>query len=211
MGDLQIIPTIMVETVAEMQRKLELVKDKVKRVQIDIVEEIFADNKTITVAALERVNTGLIMDVQLMVQNPVIYVNQCDQVGVERIYGHVEQMPDQGEFVDKATDLGIQVGLGLDIHTPIVSIEKMLPFLDAVLLMAVEVGFSRQVFDEKVLKKIDELRAHQFDGDICIDGGLDKEEIKLCREHGANHFAVNSALWKSKDISDKLEELRGAL
>ncbi len=213
---IQIIPTIMTDDVGEAREKLRMVGGLVERAQIDIIDGKFAKNRTISVDALNQINTGLIMDVQLMVDDPIGYLSRCDGVGVERVYGHVEQMRSQSDFVDQAVSIGLQVGLGLDIHTPIVAIQDMLPYLDAVLLMAVEVGFSGEEFNNRVLKKIEELRSSDFEGDICIDGGLDTEEIALCVEQGANHFAVNSALWEpfgklrpsAKDIAKKLEELQ---
>lgn len=205
----EIIPAILVQEKEELQKQLTLVRGLVERVQIDIIDGVFAANKTVSVENLMQVETEALLEIQLMVQEPIRYLNRCDVVGVTRVYGHVEQMADQEEFVEMAGDLGMQVGLALDLHTPIVAIDKLLPYLDGVLLMAVEVAFQGQEFDEGVLEKIEELRAQEYEGDICIDGGLDGDEIRVCLERGANHFAVGSALWKAKDIKQKLEELKG--
>ena len=206
--EIEIIPAIQVRTFEELQKKLDGVKDLVNRVQIDIVGEKFADNKSIVVEEVDRANTSLVLDIQLMVNNPIGYLNRCDVVGIERVYGQVEQMPDQDEFVSQAGDLGMQVGLALDIHTPIEAIAKTLPYLDGVLLMSVEVGFFGQTFEEGVLDKIEDLRVRKFEGDICIDGGLNSETIRLCRDRGANHFAVGSYLWSAKNLAKRLEALK---
>lgn len=205
---IEIIPAIQVKTFKKLQQRLDQVRGKVSRVQIDIVDSKFESNPSVAIEELAGANTSLVMDVQLMVQEPVRYLNRCDMIGMSRVYGQVEQMGDQEEFVESTTDLGMQVGLALDIHTPVASIEKMLPYIDGVLLMSVEVGYSGQDFDESVLGKIAELREREFAGDICIDGGLDREAIILCKEKGANHFAVGSTLWNSKNIGKTIEDLK---
>ena len=205
-----IIPAIQVDKFKDLQDKLNKARGVAERVQIDVVGEEFADSKTIGVEELARANTSLIMEIQLMVKEPIRYLNRCDVVGIERVYGHVEQMSDQEEFVESASDMGMQVGLGLDIHTPVMAIEKVLPYLDGALLMSVEVGFSGQGFDEGVFDKIAELRERDFKGDICVDGGLNRENIEACREKGANHFAVNSTLWKAKDFKKMYQVLKQA-
>lgn len=205
----EIIPAILVAEKEELQRQLTLVRGLVERVQIDILDGVFADNKTVSVEVLQQAHTELLIDVHLMVDNPLGYLNRCDALGVTRVYAQVEQMKDQEEFVESAGDLGMQVGLALDLQTPVVAIDKLLGHLDGVLLMAVAAGFQGQEFDEGVLEKIEELRGEGFEGDICIDGGLDEDTIRICLEKGANHFAVGSELWKAKDIKQKLEELKG--
>ena len=167
------------------------------------------DNKTVSIESFEKVAIGMAVEVHLMVDNPIAYVGRCDRVGVERVYGHIEQMEDMGEFVDQVTDLGIQAGLALDLDTPVADIEKMLPYLDGVLLMSVKAGYSGQEFSEEVLSKIEELREQEFKGDICIDGGMNEETIAICAGKGANHFGVTSQIWKAKNIKERLVELRG--
>lgn len=216
MRDFLILPTILETEIKRVQDKLDLVRGITERVQIDIVDEKFASKRTIRVEELEGIRTEVGLEIQLMVDNPARYLNRCDVVGASRIYGHVEQMLSQAEFVDQAVSGGVEVGLAMDIHTPVEAITEMLPHLDGVLLVSVEVGAAGQKFDRGVLKKIEELREKQFEGDICVDGGLDSEEIGECLERGANQFAVNTALWNpfgklrasAKDIRAKLEELR---
>jgi len=175
--EVKIIPAVQVATVEDLKKRLSEVEGLVERVQIDIVGKEFANNEGIKVEDLIEVGVGVALDVQLMVKEPIKYLNRCDVVGVERVYGHIEQMSDMQEFVSQTTDMGMEVGLALDIHTPVKAIKEVLLYLDGVLLMSVEAGFSGQGFMAEVLDKIEEVRGWEFKGDICVDGGLDKKGV----------------------------------
>ena len=210
MSDLQIVPAILTNDVEVAKKQAELVEGKVERIQVDIIDGVFAKNKTIRVEDIAQLSTGALVDVHLMVRNPGVFLHRLDSVGVDRVYAQVEMMKSQFVFVDQATSLGIGVGLALDLYTPVSAILDMLPHLDGVLLMSVEAGFSGQSFNESVIGKIAELREN-FEGDICIDGGMNEKTIPLCLEQGANHFGVTSALWKATDVRQKLNELKSVI
>lgn len=208
MNNFQIVPAILTSDVEVAKQQAKLVEGKVERMQVDIIDGVFADNKTIRVEDISQVHTSALVDVHLMVKNPASFLHRCDGVGVDRVYAQVEMMKSQEQFVDQASSLGMGIGLALDLYTPVSAITDMLPLLDGVLLMSVQAGFQGQSFSERVLTKIQELR-EQFEGDICIDGSMNVDTIPLCLKQGANQFAVGSALWKAKDIAQKLEELQG--
>ncbi|MBI4035161.1 MAG: hypothetical protein HY381_02080 [Candidatus Chisholmbacteria bacterium] len=207
MTDIEVIPAILTDDMGVLKKRLAQVEDLVERVQIDVVDKTFADNSTLGVESLTEVETALLLDAQLMVQEPVRYVNRCDWVGVERVFGQVEQMSDQDEFVEQVLALGLQVGLALDVHTPVEAVEEHLGRVDAILLMAVEVGFAKQEFDEGVLKKIDQVRRGYPVIDICVDGGVNPETARWCIDRGANQLAVGSFLWEADDVGRAVEEL----
>ena len=103
---------------------------------------------------------------------------------------------------------------------------KLEPYIwdvDGVLLLAVRGGDSGREFDPRVLPKIAEVRKMRRDVNICVDGGLNVENIKKCivaewaeeiREDDLNkdflgiEFAVGSQLFEAEDVPNKLEMLR---
>lgn len=206
----KIIPAILSYTKDDFLEKLGRVSQFVDRVQIDIVGRAFASQVTVGVEALEEISTGVALDVQLMVKEPISYLNRCDLGGVDRVFGQVEQMRSQEKFVEYAFALGMQAGLALDIATPVSLIEKNLNELDAVLLMSAPAGKSGQKFDDGVLVKIRQIRELHPTISICVDGGINAGTIATCVEAGANEFAVGSFLWESKDIAASIQELMEA-
>lgn len=204
---IRIIPSILAYTRHEFNEKLERVEAIVDRVQVDIVGKVFSSEVTVGVETLEDISSAVNFDVQLMVENPVGYLNRCDQGGTDRVFGHVEEMKNIGDFIEHALALGMQVGLGVDLLTPISEIEEYIDDLDAVLLMSVPAGKSGQDFDERVLEKILEVRKLNAYIPICIDGGINDKNIGSCVKSGAQEFAVGKFLWESKDINETINLL----
>jgi ribulose-phosphate 3-epimerase len=207
MSEVQVIPAILTSNADDLAEKIRSVDQLVDRVQIDVVGRVFSSEVSVGIEALEPTDAAVSLDVQLMVREPVSFLNRCDWVGVSRVFGHVEFMRDQQDFIEHAFSLGMEVGLAVDLPTPISMIKRTIEQLDAVLLMAVPAGKSGQKFDRIVLGKIREVSELRPDIPICVDGGINPANIRSCVEAGANEFAVGSYLWESKDIKKALEKL----
>lgn len=210
MPETRIIPAILSQTTEDLFSKLSLIEDLVDRIQIDIVGPAFSAEVSIGVEAIAGISRALVLDVQLMVREPISFLGRCEQAGVERIFGHVEKMRDQGAFVEHALALGVDVGLALDLETPVAVVEQHLGDLDAILLMAVPAGKSGQRFDGRVLEKIRAVKSLHPTLPVCVDGGIAPQHLAVCVEAGASEFAVGSFLWESRDIKRALEELTEA-
>lgn len=218
----QIIPAILTNNPEELREKISRVEGlarlaesdsrRMRRVQIDIVDGIFAKNKTVGLEVLEGMETALLLDVQLMVKEPMDWVERCTSILADRVIGHVETMGSQEEFVAKVAGSGAKVGLGLDLDTPIEAIEEnLLTSLDVVLVMSVKAGFGGQEFEPRILEKIEKLKKLK-EGDpnpfsICVDGGVNMDNIKQIIEAGADEVAVGSSLFEG-DIEENISKLK---
>lgn len=196
----QIIPAILTADFKELEEKLRLVEGKVERVQIDIVDGVFADNKTVFPDVLENIETNLLVDFHLMTKEPREWVERCVRGMADRIFGHVEQMSSQTEFIGKVQEVGAKVGLALDLDTPVEKIaSEVFLNLDAVLVMSVKAGFGGQEFDERALakiKKLDEIRARDATPfKICVDGGISEGNIDKVVQAGADEAAIGQHLF----------------
>lgn len=188
-----------------------------------MVDGVFATEKTIGPEELVRAEKALRFDVHLMVDDPIKWLVRCDRGGVDRVFGQIERMPDPKAFVAEGQLSNMYVGLALDLDTPVEKITEVIDELDTVLLMSVKAGQSGQMFVDKVLPKIEEVRKLREDILICVDGGLDVEQIKQCivadwaeeiKEDELHEdtldleFVVGGHLWGAEDISLKLDQLR---
>jgi len=208
-GGFEIVPAILDQSIDDVKIKVEKVFGKAPRVGIDIIDGVFADNITVSVEDLAGVEfEDLIVEVQLMTEYPEELLGSCHTAGVKRVYGHVERMGSQHNFVGDCVDLGMEPALGLDLYTPLEAIEdECWEQITGVLLMGVKAGFSGQAFKPEVLKKIAGLRERGFEGDIQMDGGMNPQTIKQCVEAGANHFSVTSFVWKSESVDEALKKI----
>lgn len=195
--DMKIYPAILESTREGVVEKVALVKGRVERVQVDVVDGLFADNVTVGPTDLEKIDwSGLGVDVHLMVDDPMEWVEDCLSLPKVRVIGQIERMGNQGWFVDWVKGYGKEVGLAVDLHTPISSLEKdVLEEVDLVVLLAVKAGFQGQDFDERVWGKIGELQRF-FRGEIVVDGGVRKEQLGKLKELGVS-AAVGSFWWET--------------
>jgi ribulose-phosphate 3-epimerase len=216
-----IIPSILTNDVNEAKALLSRCEGVVDRVSIDIIDGKFADNRTITPDLLEEIETNLKMDYQLMVVEPVRWVERCvrgqarlrSATSARRanvIIGHIEHMSDQEDFVDKVREVDARVGLGVDLGTPVSSIDiEILRNLDVVLLMSVPAGFGGQEFRGEVIKKIGQLseirEKDKTSFRIHVDGGVTFDNIKDIATAGADEVSVGRFLFKG-DLKKNVEK-----
>jgi ribulose-phosphate 3-epimerase len=183
-------------------------------VQIDIIDGVFADNKTVEPSVLSNIDTNLKLDFHLMVDEPINWVEKCADAGVDRIIGQIEKMSSQVEFVGKVTSAGLKVGLAIDLGTPVSKLDSLvLNNLDVVLVMSVPAGFGGQKFDRLALLRINELNEIRSRDNmsfaICDDGGITLEWIDDVRREGADEVSIGRRIFKG-DLRQNLEKFRKA-
>lgn len=223
-GMVKIIPAILAKDLNEWEEKFDRVKGLVERVQLDVVDGEFAPNKTIFPQDLVGLELGGVkLDVQLMVDEPIEWLEQCSAIGADRVFGHVEKMEDEVLYVAEAQVKGFGVGLALDLDTTVSRLAGVIEDLDAVLLMSVKAGETGQQFVDRVLPKIEEVRKLRKDVVICVDGGLDVAEMKQCiaaewaeeiKEDNLHmnlldiEFAVGGHLFNVDNLEEKLKKMQ---
>ena len=177
-----VIPTILEKDFSLAEIKIRLIKDRSRWIQIDVIDGNFSDGKSFELELLNKIGKEIqnnLLDIHLMVKEPIKWIEKCNFVGASRIIGQVEMMNDRQKFVENIKDMGLETGLAFDVETEIEDIPKE---TDLVLLMGRKSGFKSVEFEEKVYKKIEklvELRENKkMDFKIGIDGGIDEEIIK---------------------------------
>lgn len=205
----EIIPTILTADFSEYIKKMQSLKGVCPRVQVDVIDGKFVGNQTISLESLKNELTDLRIDLHLMVKEPEEWVNRALEVLPDRLIGQVEMMYEPEKFIKRAIEGGFEVGIALDLETPVESVpEEIYHMVDLVLLLSVKAGFGGQEFDEKVLEKIEKIK--KIVGDLVgigVDGGLTDENIKHCQKKGANLFYVGSTFWEAENLGSRYNEL----
>ena len=95
-------------------------------------------------------------------------------------------------------------------NTSLVEIIKILEqkSVDYVLVMTVNPGFSGQQFYYKCLDKISSIRKKYPYLDIQVDGGINLETFKLCRERGSNIFVSGSTIFKHPSPEELIKQFK---
>lgn len=205
---MEIIPAILTDSIEELKEKISLAEGKFQRVQIDVVDARFVDNKTIFPDSMKFIETNLKLDFHLMVGEPVNWVEKCAVGGADRIIAQIEMMTSQTEFIKKVGELGREVGLAIDLDTSILQMDKsLLGSLNVILLMGVKAGFGGQKFDMKVLEKVSDLHKNRIENNyrfkICVDGGVDFDNAEKVMKNGCDEVAVGTSLFKGDILKNK--------
>lgn len=204
----EVIPGILEKEWNEIERKLKIAKtfaasNAALPIHIDIIDGKFASNTTfLDPAPFAKYSTDLFLELHMMVENPIQYLESFAKAGFKRFLAHVEKMSDQAEFVAQAQLLG-EVGLAIDGTTDISEIKVPYGDLDCVLVMTIKAGQSGQKFNPEYLKKIDYLKP--FDSaqgrfpTVEIDGGINDKTILLAIQAGASRFVSTSFIFNNQD------------
>ncbi len=201
-----VIPGILETDSLEIEKKLSFIKRFSNKVHIDILDGKFCPEISFNDPTFfKKYASDFFMEAHLMVEDPASYVKPFAANGFKRFLGQVEKMKNLDEFVAEGQIFG-EVGLALDINTPVESISINFDDLDTVLLMAVKAGRSGQVFMPEVLNKIKALRA-KTSLPIEVDGGVNETTIVSCNQEGARRFVVTSHIFKDKDPMQAFEKL----
>jgi len=204
----EVLPGILEQDFPAIEKKLELIKPFASSVHIDILDGIFAPNKTfLDPLPFKKYSQDMFFEVHLMVDNPTAYVEPFANAGFQRFIGQVEKMKDLPEFVAIGQKQG-EVGLGLDTQTDIDVITTYLEDLDFVFMMTVKAGFSNQSFLPDMLEKVKKLRARDQLIPIEVDGGITDTTLILAKEAGATRFVSTGFLFnQGKEVAQQYQHL----
>jgi len=211
---IQIIPSILTNDPDELMELIKKCEGLVERVSIDIIDGKFANNKTIDPSILSDIDTALKIDYQLMVIEPVSWIERSVRGQADRIIGHIEKMSSQIEFVGRVQEVGASVGLALDLETTVEKLDPtILTNLDVVLVMSVLAGFGGRKFDERVLdkiKRLDEIRSRDATPfKIQDDGGITIDKIDDVRLVGVDEVSIGRRLFEG-DLRENIEKFSKA-
>ena len=204
----KIAPSILSADFANLEAAIHNIKDNgADWVHVDVMDGIFVPNITIgipVVAALRKV-TDLPLDVHLMIDRPVRYVEDFVKAGADYVTIHIEADQPQNtlEALNKIHALGCKAGIVLKPKTPV---EAAIPYLekcDLILIMTVEPGFGGQSFMADMMPKLEQLKEWLADVNpdclLEVDGGVDANTHTVCKEAGANVLVAGSAYFKAAD------------
>lgn len=211
---IEIVSSVLTNDVGEAKELISRCEGILKRASVDIIDGKFADNKTITPDQLLGIDSDLSIDYHLMVIEPVNWIERCVRGQADRIIGQIENMGDQSEFIGRVQEVGLQVGLALDLDSPIDKLDPIiLTDLDVVLVMSVRAGFGGQEFHDVAIEKVKRLNEiRQKDKTpfkIHVDGGVNFDNIKRIVSAGADEVSIGRLLFKG-DVAETVRKFQEA-
>lgn len=184
---------------------------------IDITDGHFVPNLTMGICVVEAACkiTGMRKDVHLMISRPQDFIKKFSDAGGDLIMFHHEATAHPFEMIKYIRECGKLVGVALDPGTRVSSIAHYLHAVDAVLVVAVCVGFGGQGYIEEMDAKIQELvqlrREKGLGFEIQVDGGLTQNNARQKHAIGVDTLVAGSMFFQSPDVKALVGQIKGSI
>lgn len=187
-------------------------------IHVDVMDGHFVPVLTVgpwLLSAL-RSMTDIPLDVHLLIDRPEEHITQFVQAGASVITVHAEACPHLHRAIQFIKDQGVKAGVVLNPGTPLSAVEEVLPMVDMVVALMVNVGPGKQGFIEIVLDKIARLRRMAdekgWNYEIEADGRISVETAPLVVRAGANVLVAGGAIYsKTQTVTEAMARLRESL
>ena len=209
-------PSILSADYMNMERDLRATAEMgVKWLHVDIMDGLFVPTLSFgysMVASMRKV-TDQVLDVHLMIDRPIRYVENFCKAGADYLTIHLEADTRENTkaAIEKIRALGVKPGIVVKPKTPAEDIAEFLPLVDLVLVMTVEPGFGGQKFMADMMPKVKKLREMLDEVNpschLEVDGGVDLKTGVTCKENGANVLVAGSAFFGAADRAAFAKEI----
>lgn len=152
------------------------------------------------------------LDAHLMIVDPDRYIDRFAEVGVSWLSVHFEACTHLHRTIQHIKSSGMKAGVAINPHTPVSSLEEIVPFCDYILVMSVNPGFGGQSFIPTTVKKVAKLSGmiERLNPDciIEVDGGINEANIASLAAAGAKAFVAGNSVFSADDPAAMIAKLR---
>lgn len=213
----KVAPSILSADFVNLERDIHYIQEcGADYVHIDVMDGIFVPNISIgipVVAAIRKI-TDLPLDVHLMIDRPLRYVEKFCDAGADIVTIHTEADTEENnlEALRRIRAKGVRAAVSIKPGTPAQAIDPYMDQMDMILVMTVEPGFGGQKFmadmmpKVRALRKIIDVRCPGVE--LEVDGGVNPETAKTCTEAGANVLVAGSAVFGAKDPATVIQGMK---
>lgn len=186
-------------------------------IHYDVMDGMFVPNITFGLPILDSIRaiTNLKIDVHMMVEEPVRFIDEFERSGADIFTIHYEACENIEDSIKKIKNSKMKLGISIKPSTDVKSIFPYIETVDRILIMTVEPGFGGQTFNENMITKISTIKNYliekNFDIDIAVDGGIKVENSNKVIDAGANVLISGTGIFNyGKGAKSAISELRNS-
>ena len=201
---IKIAPSILAADLMNMKEEIELVDNYgAEYIHIDVMDGQYVENIAFgpNIVKSLRPITKKILDVHLMITPVAKYIDSFIKAGADIISFHPDADKNTQDIIKQIKSNNCKVGIAVHPKINISDIEIFLDDIDCVIVMTVVPGFGGQKFMHSEVKKITELdyikKQKNLKFEIEVDGGINYETGKICRDKNANVLVAGSYIFSS--------------
>ncbi len=186
-------------------------------IHVDVMDGMFVPNISFGPPVIKYVKKAVPdakLDVHMMVQDPVRYLDKIASIGIYNMTIHYEATDHIKEDLEAIKAAGVRPCVSISPDTPVSALDDVLDMVDMVLLMSVYPGFGGQSFIPSTLDRLRKVKAKavskDLDINIEVDGGITADNLTEVLDAGANVIVSGSAIFAG-DIEKNVKDFLGKM
>ncbi|MGB9615435.1 MAG: ribulose-phosphate 3-epimerase, partial [Fervidobacterium sp.] len=200
--------SILAADLSELKKEVERVKPYIDEIHLDVMDGHFVPNLTFGYPMIEALKkfTDLLIDAHLMVTNPDAHIKAFIEKGASRVTIHQETCYHLHRSLQLVKSMGVEAFVAINPGTSLSTLDEVLPYVDGVLIMTVNPGFSGQEFIPTMFDKIKKLvkvkEENGFTFKIAVDGGVGNTNALRLKQIGVDILVMGYGVFRNNHLKE---------
>lgn len=209
----KIFPSLISSRILNLEEEIKILEPYCNGFHLDIMDFHFVQNLTfgpMFINEIAKISKKQLF-VHLMVDEPEKWISILNLRKNDILSFHYESTNNHKAIIESIHKNNWLACIAISPQTSVEQIYPLINYIDQVLLMSVDPGFSGQKFIPEAIKKLENLvkykKINNLEFSIAMDGGINQSNISELAKKGVDCFAISTAIFKDKNPINALEKL----